>query len=31
MFIWDNPNMEVTNVPEANQLLSRTCRKGWEL
>ena len=31
MLIWDSPNMEVTNVPEAKQLLSRTYRKDWEL
>lgn len=28
---WDSAAMKVTNVPEANSLLSRTYRKGWEL
>ncbi|MEM7386441.1 MAG: gfo/Idh/MocA family oxidoreductase, partial [Verrucomicrobiota bacterium] len=27
---WDGANMKVTNVPEANQYLKRTYRKGWE-
>ena len=28
---WDGPNMKITNVPEANELLRREYRKGWEL
>ena len=28
---WDNENMKVTNLPEANGFLSRVYRKGWEL
>ncbi|MBN2455079.1 MAG: Gfo/Idh/MocA family oxidoreductase [Sedimentisphaerales bacterium] len=28
---WDGPNMKVTNVPEANQYLSRQYRQGWTL
>lgn len=28
---WDAENMEVTNLPEANDHLSRTAREGWEL
>lgn len=28
---WDGPNMKITNVPEANQLLRREYRKGWSL
>lgn len=28
---WDPQAMRITNVPEANQYLSRECRKGWEL
>jgi len=28
---WDSANMKVTNVPEANGLLSRKYRAGWEL
>jgi len=29
--IWDGPNMKVTNIPEANQHLSRQYRQGWKL
>ncbi len=28
---WDSDNMRFTNSPEANQLLRREYRKGWEL
>ena len=28
---WDNNNMKVTNIPEANEFVSRVYRKGWEL
>jgi hypothetical protein len=28
---WDGPNMKVTNVPEANELISRKYRAGWSL
>ena len=28
---WDGPNMRVTNLPEANQLVKRENRKGWEV
>jgi predicted dehydrogenase len=28
---WDGPNMKVTNVPEANELVSRKYRAGWSL
>ena len=28
---WDGPNMKCTNVPEANQLVSRTYREGWSV
>ncbi|MHC4739817.1 MAG: Gfo/Idh/MocA family protein [Planctomycetota bacterium] len=28
---WDGPNMQVTNIPEANQFLSRQYRQGWTL
>jgi hypothetical protein len=28
---WDNAQMKVTNMPEANKYLSRVSRKGWEL
>ncbi|HZM14062.1 MAG TPA: hypothetical protein VFB86_07785, partial [Bacteroidales bacterium] len=28
---WDNVNMKVTNMPAANQYLSRIYRPGWEL
>jgi predicted dehydrogenase len=29
--LYDGPNMRVTNVPEANQYLTREYRAGWEL
>ena len=28
---WDAQNMKITNVPDANQYLTREYRKGWEL
>ncbi len=28
---WDNTNMEVKNLPEANEWVKRPSRKGWEL
>jgi hypothetical protein len=28
---WDAQNMKATNCPEADQYLSRTYRKGWEV
>jgi predicted dehydrogenase len=28
---WDGPNMKCTNLPELNQLVQRTYRKGWTL
>ncbi|NIA13124.1 MAG: Gfo/Idh/MocA family oxidoreductase [Nitrospiraceae bacterium] len=28
---WDGPNMRCTNVPEANQLVKREYRPGWNL
>ncbi|MBN2452163.1 MAG: Gfo/Idh/MocA family oxidoreductase [Lentisphaeria bacterium] len=28
---WDAAAMRVTNCPEANAFIKRTCRKGWEL
>ena len=28
---WNAEDMQVTNVPEANQYLRREARKGWEL
>ena len=28
---WDGPALKVTNVPDANQYLSREYRKGWAL
>ena len=28
---WDSKNLRVTNVPEANELVTKTYRKGWEL
>ena len=28
---WDENNLQVTNVPEANQFITREYRKGWEL
>ncbi len=29
--LYDGPNMKVTNIPEANQYLTRVYRQGWEL
>ena len=29
--MWDGPNMQVTNVPEANEYIRREYRKGWTL
>jgi hypothetical protein len=29
--LYDGPNMKVTNIPDANQYLTRVYRKGWEL
>jgi predicted dehydrogenase len=29
--LYDGPNMKITNIPEANQYLTRVYRKGWEL
>lgn len=29
--LYDGPNMKVTNIPDANQYLTRIYRKGWEL
>jgi predicted dehydrogenase len=29
--LYDGPNMKITNIPEANQYLTREYRKGWEL
>ncbi len=28
---WDGPNMKATNAPEADALIRRTYRKGWEI
>ncbi len=28
---WDNENLKVTNVPEANEFVRRKCREGWEI
>ncbi|HWB00394.1 MAG TPA: gfo/Idh/MocA family oxidoreductase, partial [Pirellulales bacterium] len=28
---WDSKNLRITNAPEAEQLLTRENRKGWEL
>jgi hypothetical protein len=28
---WDSSNLRVTNSPEANLLIQRQNRKGWEL
>jgi predicted dehydrogenase len=28
---WDGPNMKITNIPEANELLGRKYRQGWTL
>jgi len=29
--MWDSPHLKITNVPEANKLLKREPRKGWEV
>ena len=29
--LYDGPNMKVTNIPDANQYLTRVYRKGWEI
>jgi hypothetical protein len=29
--VWDSANAKITNIPEANQLLTREYRPGWEL
>ncbi len=29
--VWDGPNMQITNAPEANQYISRQYRTGWTL
>jgi len=29
--LWDNVNLKVTNLNEANQWVRRPCRKGWSL
>jgi hypothetical protein len=29
--LWDNDNMRVTNLDEANQFVKREYRKGWNL
>ncbi|WP_353197698.1 Gfo/Idh/MocA family oxidoreductase [Parapedobacter defluvii] len=29
-YLWDGPNMRITNFPEANQFVKRTYRNGWE-
>lgn len=28
---WDGPNMKITNIPEANELIGRKYRDGWTL
>lgn len=28
---WDHANLRVTNLPEANEFVSRKYREGWEL
>jgi hypothetical protein len=28
---WDSENLKITNSPEANQLISRNYRKGWNV
>jgi predicted dehydrogenase len=30
-FIWDGPNMKITNVPEANVYIHKQYRQGWML
>jgi hypothetical protein len=29
--LWDAANMKITNLPEAEKLLTREYRKGWEI
>jgi len=29
--LWDSENMKITNLEEANQFVTRTYRKGWEV
>ncbi len=29
--LWDGENMRITNMEEANQFVTRTYRKGWEV
>ena len=29
--VYDGPNMQFTNRPDANKFLTREYRKGWEL
>ncbi|EIJ40850.1 putative dehydrogenase [Galbibacter orientalis DSM 19592] len=29
--LWDGENMKITNLEEANQFVTRTYRKGWEM
>ena len=29
--IWDGNNMEITNLEEANQFVTRTYRDGWKI
>jgi predicted dehydrogenase len=31
MLEWDGPNMKITNVPEANEIIGRQYRAGWSL
>ncbi len=31
VLLWDSRNLEITNVPEANQFLRREYREGWKL
>ena len=29
--LWDGENMKITNLPEANQFVTRKVREGWEI
>jgi hypothetical protein len=29
--LWDGENMKITNLPEANQFVSRNYRQGWKI
>jgi hypothetical protein len=29
--LWDREGMKFTNIPEANEYLTRNCRDGWKL